>query len=131
MASTSGKGKDTVRVHRSRQFETLANYSTIIVVFFVIFILGGGVYDIIKSPPAAVQTSTGLSSIHPYPGEQTINESIVSMLLYGFGFLGILLINRSTKILYDKSKANMQITVGIGLAIVGVVGAYVLMNLKG
>ena len=131
MASTSGKGKDTVRVHRSKQFEKLASYSAVIVVLFTIFILGGGVYDMIKSPGAAVQTSTGLSSIHPYIGEQTINESIVSMFLYGCGFLGILLVNRSTKILYDKSKANLQITVGIGLAIIGVVGAYFLLNLKG
>lgn len=131
MASTSGKAKDTARVHRSKQYETLANYSVVIVVLFTIFIIGGGVYDIIENPGAVVQTSTGVSSIHPYFGEQTINESLVSMFLYGCGFLGILLVYRSTKIMYDKQKANLQIMIGMGLAMVGVAGAYVLLSLKG
>ena len=131
MASTSGKGKDTARVHMSKRFETLAGYSVVIVVLFTLFIMGGGVYDIIKSPSAVVQTSTGLSSIHPYFGEQTINESIVSMFLYGCGFLGVLLVYRSTKIMYDKQKANLSIVIGMGLAMVGVAGAYVLLSLKG
>ena len=131
MVSTSGKTRDSVRIHRSKRYESLANYALVIVVLFTIFILGGGVYDIIESPSSVVQTSTGLSSIHPYLGEQTINESIVSMFLFGCGFLGIFLVYRSTKILYDKQKANLQIMIGIGFAIIGVAGAYVLLSLKG
>ncbi len=130
MAHTTGKGKDTAKAHSSKLYETLASYSVVLVVLLVIFILGGGVYDILKNPSALVATSTGYSSIYPYSSEQTINESIVAMFLYACGFVGVLLVYRSTKVLYDKSKANLQIMVGMGLAMIGVVGAYILLALK-
>jgi hypothetical protein len=53
------------------------------------------------------------------------------MFLYGCGFIGVLLVYRSTKIMYDKQKANLNIMIGMGLAMVGVAGAYVLLSLKG
>ena len=132
MTSIAGKARDASRIHRSRQLETISRYAGVTMIIFIVFILGGGVYDIIESPPASLQTSSGaMTSISPYAGEQTINESIVAMLLYGCCFVGLFLVGRSTQVLYDKSKANFNLMIGLGLAIVGFAGAYIVLLLKG
>jgi len=38
-----------------RQNENLLNYFIVGVILFVIFIMGGGVYDIINNPPALIE----------------------------------------------------------------------------
>jgi hypothetical protein len=131
MASTSGKQKEAPKVYRNKQLETLSSYAGVIMILFIIFILGGGVYDIIVRPASTVVTSASTySSISPYSGEQTINESIVSMFLYASGFFGLFLVSKSTQVLYDKSKANLNLMLGLALALVGFAGAYVLLVLK-
>jgi hypothetical protein len=130
MASAAGKSK-AAKAFTNRRIESLSKYAGIAMVLFLIFILGGGVYDIINQPGSVVSTSSGTySSIYPGYGDQTINESVVSMFLYASGFLGLYLIWRSTQVLYDKSKANMNLLVGVGLAILGFAGSYVLLILK-
>jgi succinate dehydrogenase hydrophobic anchor subunit len=130
MASAAVKSKDA-RIRRNKSLEFLSGYTGIIMVILIIFIMGGGVYDIINRPESTLVSSSGAyTSISPYFGEQTINESIVSMFLYGCGFLGLLLVAKSTQVLYDKSKANLNLIIGVGLAIVGVAGAYVLLIIK-
>jgi hypothetical protein len=132
MAHPSGKAKDVPRIRHNKQLETISSYAGIAMVVFIIFLLGGGVYDIIETPAAVLQTSSGsYTSISPYAGEQTINESIVSMFLIGFCFVGLFLVYRSAQILYDKSKANITLMIGLSLALVGAAGAYVLLLLKG
>jgi hypothetical protein len=130
MASTGGKSKNT-KAYANKRLESVSKYAGVAMIIFLIFILGGGVYDIINQPQSVVSTSSGsYSSIYPGYGDQTINESIVSMFLYGSGFIGLYLVTRSTQVLYDKSKANMNLLVGIGLAVIGFAGAYVLLILK-
>jgi hypothetical protein len=132
MAHKTGKVKDVPKIRRNQQFEAISGYAGIAMVLFIIFLLGGGVYDIIETPAAVLRTSSGSStSISPYAGEQTINESIVSMVLIGFCFLGLLLVYRSAQVLYDKSKANITLMIGLSLALVGTAGTYVLLLLKG
>jgi len=131
MASAASKLKDIRKIRRNKQLETFSGYAGIVMIIFLVFILGGGVYDILERPASTLQTSAGtLTSISPYSGEQTINESIVSMFLYTSGFAGLFLIYRSTRVLYDKSKANLSLMIGLGLAVVGFAGAYVLLVLK-
>jgi len=130
--STVGKGKDAPKVRGNKQFEKLSSYAGVAMIIMIVFILGGGVYDIINKPGSTVVTSSGtLSSISPYSGEQTINESIVSMFLYASGFAGLYLkVYGATQVMYDKSKANLNLMVGVSLALIGFVGAYVLLALK-
>jgi OST3 / OST6 family, transporter family len=132
MASTAGKARDASKIRRGRQLETISRYMGVLMVIFIIFVLSGGVYDIIESPPASLQTSSGtLTSISPYAGEQTMNESIVIMFLYSCCFVGLFLVGRSSQVLYDKSKANLSLMIGLGLALIGFTGAYVVLMLKG
>jgi hypothetical protein len=132
MARPADKTKNVSKMRRNNQFEAISRYATLAMVIFIIFLLGGGVYDIIETPAAVLQTSSGsYTSISPYAGEQTINESIVSMFLVGFCFVGLFLVYRSAQVLYDKSKANITLMIGLSLALVGFAGAYVLLILKG
>jgi hypothetical protein len=130
---SSSKVKRELRSRGTRQLDTYRNVMAIGAVIFVIVVIGGGVYDIKNNPPAFVQTSSSgaSSAIYPYLGDQTINESIVSMFLYIFAFLGLYLVYKSTQVLYDRSKANTMMLAGIGLALVGVAGAYVIFAIKG
>ncbi len=128
---SSAKGKDAPKIRVSRQMEKLSGYAGFVMILLVVFILGGGVYDIINTPSSTVATSSGTyTSISPYSGEQTINESIVAMFLYASGFLGLYLVYQSTQVLYDKSKANLNLMVGLALALIGVAGGYLLIFLK-
>ena len=132
MARPVGKIKDFPKIRRNKQLEVISGYAGIAMVLFIIFLLGGGVYDIIQTPAAVIRTSSGGStSINPYAGEQTINESIVSMILFGFCIAGLFLVYQSAQVLYDKSKANLNLMIGLSLAIVGFAGAYVMLMLKG
>jgi hypothetical protein len=132
MASAAGKQRNPPKILANKQIETLSRYAGVLMIVFLIFILGGGVYDIIRQPQSTAVTSSGTyTSIYPSFGEQTINESLVSMFLYGSGIAGLYLVYRSTQVLYDKSKANLTLTVGIGLAIVGFAGSYIILIMKG
>ena len=129
--SAAGKARDAPKMRVNKQVERISSYAGVAMIIMIVFILGGGIYDIIERPGSTVVTSSGTySSISPYAGEQTINESIVSMFLYASGFAGLYLIYKSTQVMYDKSKANLNLTFGVSLALIGFVGAYVLLALK-
>ena len=132
MAHPASKAKDVSKIRRNKRLEAISGYAGIAMVIFIVFLLGGGVYDVIVVPAATLRTSSGsYTSISPYAGEQTINESIVSMFLAGFAIVGLFLVYKSAQVLYDKSKANISLMIGLSLAIVGIAGAYVLLLLKG
>ena len=71
-----------------------------------IFLLGGGVYDILEKPLALLPGLTGRYIFFvPYAlHEQTLNQSLIAILLYTHGVLGFLLIYRSTKYAFKHVK---------------------------
>lgn len=85
-----------------------------------IFLLGGGVYDILEKPFFAYFTSEGrFISVYPYSlNEQFIAESIFVMLVYAIGASGILLTYQSTKYAYRPRQAFMFLLIGIVFIIV-------------
>lgn len=102
-----------------------------IVVVFVAFIAGGGIYDILDNPLTILPGPGGRwISVHPYMSEQTLNESIVSMLLTFSMFAGVYLSYRSTKVAFDQKKANRMLMLGIALTIIGLAGSQYIIVLK-
>lgn len=101
-------------------------------VLFCVFIAGGGVYDIIDNPGSLVIVPwTGrMSFIDWRPGEQTMNESLVSMVLTMFMFAGLLVAYRSTQVVYDPKKANTMLILGIALLLLGLAGTHYIFILK-
>jgi hypothetical protein len=85
----------------------------IIVAGFSIFLLGGGIYDILEQPLLGIPMGTRI--LFFYPGslsEQTILDSMFAMFSYLFGAVGIFAMYQSTKYAYRPRQAFMFLLVG-------------------
>jgi predicted neutral ceramidase superfamily lipid hydrolase len=84
-----------------------------------IFLLGGGVYDILEKPLALLPGLTGRYIFFvPYAlHEQTLNQSLIAILLYALGVLGFLLIYQSTKYAFKPRQASTFLLIGAVLTV--------------
>jgi hypothetical protein len=86
-----------------------------------IFLLGGGIYDIIEQPAVAF-VGAGGRIIPYYPqalNEQLVAESVASMILYSFGTMGLVLVYQSTKYAYNPREAFTMLLLGLLLFLIG------------
>jgi hypothetical protein len=98
---------------------------------FCIFVVAGGIYDILENPPTIIPGPNGqFITIHPFGSNQTLYESAFVMITYSMMFLGLLLAHNSTKIAYDRKKANFFLIIGIILTLTGFAGNWVIIFLK-
>lgn len=97
-----------------------------IVVAGSIFLLGGGIYDLLEKPLTAIVASGGrIVVIYPYAlNEQFLVESIIVMALYAIGVVGFFLTYQSTKYAYRPRQAFILLLVGCVL----IITAYLLME---
>lgn len=94
--------------------------SAVIVVASSLFLLGGGIYDLLEKP-LLVLVATGGRIITYYPyalNEQFLLESITVMILYAIGVVGFLLTYQSTKYAYRARQAYMMLLVGCVLVVI-------------
>ena len=98
----------------------------ILAVGLSLFLLGGGIYDILIQPIVAYVTSAGqIIGFYPYGlTEQLLLESVIIMVFYAMGFAGFLIAYRSTKYAYNPRQAYRFLLVGCVLLII----AYVLVE---
>jgi len=91
-----------------------------------IFLLGGGIYDILEKPLTAIVATGGrLIVVYPYAlNEQFLVESIIVMTLYTIGVVGLFLMYQSTKYAYRPRQAFILLLVGCVL----IIAAYVLIE---
>ena len=85
-----------------------------------IFLLGGGVYDLLEKPLLAIiQTSGRIVVYYPYAlNEQFLVESAIIMITYAIGFVGLILTYQSTKYVYRPRQAYILLLVGCILIII-------------
>jgi hypothetical protein len=115
-----------VRAPKSLKTLTLAAF-----VIFCVFIAGGGIYDMLDNPPSIVPGPGGTwLAIHPYMGEQTLNESVVAMFLNGCMIGGLLIAYKSSQETRDSKKANYMLVIGLALILLGLSGSHYLLVLK-
>ena len=97
-----------------------------------IFLLGGGVFDIIMKPMAIVPGLQGRWIFFwPYElNRQSLNESIIVMLLYGIGFGGFWAMYQSTKYAYKPRQAFILLLAGAVLVILAYFSCETIINLK-
>lgn len=97
-----------------------------IVIAASIFLLGGGVYDLLEKPLIAVFQSGGtFISFYPYAlNEQLLIESISAMTFYTIGVVGFLLAYQSTKYAYRPRQAFILLLVGC----VMIIAAYIFIE---
>lgn len=90
-----------------------------------IFLLGGGIYDILEQPLLGIPV--GQRILFFYPGtisEQTLLDSMFAMTSYFFGAAGMLLMYQSTKYAYRPRQAFMMLLIGVVFFLM----AYLLME---
>jgi hypothetical protein len=91
------------------------------ILVFVTFILAGGVFDILEKPLALLPKGSGWTFV--YRGSisvQTLNESILAGLLYLLGVLGLYLLLRSTRLVYNPRQAYLTLILGLMITLIAV-----------
>lgn len=85
-----------------------------------IFLLGGGIYNIVEQPIIAFVSGGRIIPFYPEAlNEQLLGESIASMVLYSLGVMGLLLTYQSTKYANSPREAYTMILIGLLLFIIG------------
>ena len=93
----------------------------LVAVALAIFLLGGGVYDVLEQSqvPIAIFTQSGGQGgflfLYPYPSlnDQFIAESAFIMILYALGFMGFYVTYQSTKYSYNPRQAYIMLIAGL------------------
>jgi hypothetical protein len=78
-------------------------------ILFILFIISGGVYDIIEGPTS---------------------DSILALFLFGITLAGGFLIYNSPRVLYNKQSANTKIVLGILLSTFGFIILLIMYRIK-
>ena len=86
---------------------------------FSIFVLAGGVFDILEKPLALLPRGSGWTFV--YKGSlhiQTLNESILAGVLYLLGIVGLYLLLRSTRSVYNPRQAYLMLILGFAVTMI-------------
>jgi hypothetical protein len=98
---------------------------SIVVIGYAIFLFGGGLYTIISSPlPSYYIEGQGFLFLYPELGQQFVADTVISVMLYSIGFVGLLAIYQSTKYAYKPRQAYMWLVIGAAALLL----AYILLE---
>ena len=94
-----------------------------------IFLLGGGIYDILMEPIAAYPLGSGrFLSFIPYQiHEQLFSGSLAVMFLYALGGTGLLMIYRSTRFVRDPRQVSLLTKIGAAFIAVSFVAIEIVL----
>jgi hypothetical protein len=88
---------------------------SIIVIASAVFLFGGGLYTIIEKPLPSAYVSGRFYFLYPDLGGQFISDTVISVMLYAIGFIGLLAVYQSTKYAYKPRQAYMMLVIGLAL----------------
>lgn len=91
---------------------------SIIVISYAIFLFAGGVYTITSSPLPAYYTGRGFIFLYPELGNQFISDTVIAIMLYAIGFVGLLAVYQSTKYAFKPRQAYMMMVIGVALLLI-------------
>lgn len=119
----------------SLSFRLSASIITVLVVAVSIFILGGGVYDIIQGLQgeliALLPTPSYPQFYYQGMSDQTFNESAYFILFLIIGVSGGYISFRSSRHAYHPKEARMLLLIGIAMMLVATIGCEVILSWKG
>jgi len=121
MSKTVKKSISSLSFSLNKLYRTIstARPSNLIVpmaaIAFAVFLLGGGLYDIIMKPLPAVYYQGRFLFLYPQLSEQFITDSIIAMTGYALGIAGLIAIYQSTKYVYKPRQAYMMLLIGVAL----------------
>ncbi len=103
---------------------------SIIAITAAIFLFGGGLYNLIMKPLPAVYYGGRFLFLYPQLSEQFITDSVVAMILYSLGIVGLIVMYQSTKYAYKPRQAYMMFLVGVVLLLLAYVFLEVAIQIK-
>lgn len=101
-----------------RRISTIAPWLTVITVVgisYAIFLLSGGLYTLISHPLPSAYVNGKFYFLYPNISDQFISDTVIAVILYALGFVGLLTIYQSTKSAYKPRQAYMMLVVGVTL----------------
>ena len=119
MSSKIKKRSSSVSFSLSRWFRKISTgaSSTLIItavgISYAMFIFGGGLYTLITHPLPSAYVSGRFYFLYPSLSSQFISDTVVSVILYALGFIGLLMIYQSTKSAYKPRQAYMMLVIGV------------------
>jgi hypothetical protein len=131
MTSKLKKSSSSMSFSLSRWFRKITTNAptaflvSVVGLAYVIFLFGGGLYTLIGPDAAAHQPSAYVNGrfffLYPDISHQFISDTIISVILYALGFVGLLSIYQSTKSAYKPRQAYMLLVVGVALLLLSYV----------
>jgi predicted neutral ceramidase superfamily lipid hydrolase len=100
----------------------------VIAIAFVVFLFGGGLYSLIVKPYPAVYYGGRFLFVYPQLSEQFISDSLIAMIFYAMGIIGLATMYQSTKYAYKPRQAYMMFLVGAALLIIAYVSIEAVMR---
>ncbi|MFP3985019.1 MAG: hypothetical protein ACLFU9_03500 [Candidatus Bathyarchaeia archaeon] len=126
MARKARQSASSVSYYIQKTYWKLATFkpSTVLLAALAIaasiFLLGGGIYNVIEQPAVAFISGGRIIPYYPQAlNEQLLGESIASMILYSLGIVGLILIYRSTQYAYSPREAYTTLLMGVLLLLIG------------
>lgn len=106
----------------------------IVAIGLATFFLAGGIYDLLEKPVSLLPRASQQGWTFIYPGglgEQTLNESLLSGILYLIGLSGFYMLFRSTRFAYRPRNAYILLIVGFVTTIIVIYYSGQLLAQKG
>lgn len=113
------KSTSSISFSLSRWFRKISSTTpstfviTAIGISYVIFLFGGGLFTLINRPLPAAYVSGRFFFLYPDISSQFISDTVISVILYSLGFIGLLAIYQSTKSAYKPRQAYMMLVIGV------------------
>lgn len=102
---------------------------SMLAIAIAIFLFSGGVYNLTVRPYPAVYYGGSFVLVYPQLSEQFIADSIVAMILYAFGTIGLIMIYQSTKYAYKPRQAYMMFIIGATLLLLAYMSIELVMHI--
>lgn len=133
MSNSFDKKKSSLAFSLQKTYEKILNYKPsffiigLLAVATSIFLFAGGIYNLLMQPIVAIVSGGSIISFYPYGiTEQLLLESILVMIFYSLGFVGLLISYRSTKHTSNPRQAYRFLLVGAVLFLV----SYILLEVN-
>ena len=103
---------------------------TLLLVAFIIFVFGGGVYDMMENPPRILPSPQNPVFWFQGMSEQTFNESAYFIVFLLMSVSGGYLIFASSRMRYRPREAKMLLLVGIAMMLIATTFSEVILYRK-
>jgi hypothetical protein len=138
MSEKIKKSSESLSFSLSRWFRKLTTGAPTITIVtiaglaYAIFIFGGGLFMLIdwRTIQPSAYVNNNFYFLYPQLSNQFISDTVISVILYTLGFLGLLIIYQSSKSAYKPRQAYMMLVIGVTLLLLAYIFLEGAINFK-